>query len=74
MKLKTESGVSITIIEEGSSRILLFDKSVRAVELNKQEISRINALLNSHLKTRGDVAETESLRIQETSEVTSEGC
>ena len=47
MELKTESGVSITIIDDGSSKILLFDKSVRAVQLNDEEISRIRAELST---------------------------
>lgn len=46
MELKTESGVSITIIEDGPSRVLIFDKSVRAVGLNKEETSKISALLS----------------------------
>ncbi len=36
MELKTESGVSIIIIDDGSSKVLIFDKSVRVVELNKE--------------------------------------
>lgn len=47
MELKTESGVSITIIEDGSSKVLIFDKSVRAVGLSKEETSKISALLSS---------------------------
>jgi len=47
MKIKTESGVSISFIPEGSSKIILFDKPVRAIELKKEEISRINAFLSS---------------------------
>lgn len=47
MELKTDSGVSITIIETGSSKVLIFDKSVRAVELNEEELSKISASLTS---------------------------
>jgi hypothetical protein len=50
MELKTDSGVSITIIEAGSSRVLIFDKSVRAVELNEEEISKISASLSAKLE------------------------
>ncbi len=49
MELKTDSGVSITIIEAGSSKVLIFDKSVRAVELNEGELSKISASLISKL-------------------------
>jgi len=59
MKVKTDSGVSITIIAEGSSRILFFDKPVRAVELKKEETSQISALLVSNLETKTDAALTE---------------
>jgi hypothetical protein len=52
MELKTASGVSIKIIDEGSSKILFFNKSVRAVELNKQETSKISAMLVSNLETK----------------------
>ena len=45
MELKTESGVSITILEEGSSKVLIFSKAVRAIGLNKKEISKISSLL-----------------------------
>jgi hypothetical protein len=47
MELKTDSGVSITIIEAGSSKVLIFDKSVRAIELNEEELSKISAPLTS---------------------------
>lgn len=47
MELKTDSGVSITIIEEGSSKILVFSKPVRAVGLNRKELSKISNLLTS---------------------------
>lgn len=70
MELKTESGVSITIIEESSgSKVLLFNKFVRAVELNREETSRIRALLASNLKTKGNTTVTrEYLRTQEGNE------
>ncbi len=49
MKVETESGVSITIIAEGSSKVLIFDKSVRTIELSKDETVRISALLSPNL-------------------------
>lgn len=51
MKMKTESDVSITIVSEGSSKILLFDKLVCAIELKKRELSQLGALLASDLET-----------------------
>lgn len=51
MELKTESGVSITIIEGDSSAILAFDRSVRAVELSKAELSKIKAFLSPSMNT-----------------------
>jgi hypothetical protein len=74
MKLKTESGVSIGIIEQGSSKVLLFNKSVRAVELNKEEISRIRTLLTTNSETKKSRSNTESLGIQDSNGVTPEGC
>jgi hypothetical protein len=47
MKIKTESGVSITLVSEGSSKIVIFDRPVRIVELKQEEIPRINSFLNS---------------------------
>ena len=62
MELKTESGVSITIIEDGSSKVLIFDKSVRAVGLSKEETSKISALLSSksNMKSTSSTKERES--------------
>lgn len=57
MKIKTKSGVSITIIPEGSSRIMLFSKPIRAIELKEAESSQLSALLTSDLDTK---ANTES--------------
>ena len=45
--MKTESDVSITIIREGSSKILFFNKPVRVIELKKVESSQLSALLAS---------------------------
>jgi hypothetical protein len=55
MKIKTESGVSISFIPEGSSRIILFDKPVRVIELKKEEISQMSAaLLASSIEIKDD--------------------
>lgn len=55
MKVETESGVSITIIPEGSSKIMLFDKPVRVIELKKEEIFRLRVLLASSLPIKSKV-------------------
>jgi len=55
MEIKTESGVSITIIPEGSSKIMLFDKPVRAIELKKEETSQVSALLASGLEMKTNI-------------------
>lgn len=47
MKVKTESGVSITLVSEGSSKIVIFDRAVRAIELKQNEIPRIDSFLIS---------------------------
>jgi len=47
MELKTVSGVSIKIIDEDSSKTLIFSTSVRAIGLNKEETSKIGALLSA---------------------------
>jgi hypothetical protein len=72
MKVKTESGVSITIIEEGSSKVLMFDKSVRAVELNREETSKLSALLSSNRKAKSST-NTEFCKTQNNKEAASEG-
>jgi len=41
MNIKTETGVSIKIIPHGQSRILLFSKPVRLIELNEYEINQV---------------------------------
>ena len=55
MRVKTKSGVSITFIQEGSSKIMLFDRPVRAIELKKREIFQISALLAPSLETKTNV-------------------
>lgn len=61
MELKTESGVSIRIIEDGSSKVLIFDRSVRAVGLSEEETSKISALLSS----KSDAKRTSSTKAGE---------
>jgi hypothetical protein len=73
MELKTESGVSITIIEEGSSRILIFDRSVRAVELNEDETAKISTVLSSNLKARRFASNTDLTKTQNDRGATLEG-
>ena len=55
MKVKTESGVSITIIPEGSSKIMLFDRPVRLIEFKKEEVSQMSVLLASNLETKRSI-------------------
>ena len=55
MEIKTESDVSIIVIPEGSSKILLFNKPVRAIELKKMESSQLSALLASDFETKINV-------------------
>ena len=55
MKVETDSGVSITILPEGSSKIMVFDKPVRIIELKKEEASQIRVLLTSSLEIEPDV-------------------
>jgi hypothetical protein len=51
MKIKTESGVSIStvsgssLVPGSSSVLIIFDKPVMALELTKQELPRLAALL-----------------------------
>jgi hypothetical protein len=73
MRLKIGSGVSIVIVEEGPSKVIFFNRPVRAIELNKQEISQITALLNSDLKTKIGVADRDTIRIRESSKLPLEG-
>jgi len=74
MRLKTESGVSITIIEEGSSKILLFNKSVRAIELGKDEISQISALLTQQRSAKTYTTITKSTKPENCQKAAYEGC
>ena len=55
MEIKTKSDVSITVVPEGSSKILLFNKPVRAIELKKVESSQLSALLASDFETKINV-------------------
>ncbi len=67
MELRTDSGVSITIIEAGSSRVLIFDKSVRAVELNKEEVYKISASLISKSKIESSGTNSKRMRSKDKS-------
>ncbi len=72
MELKTESGVSIIIIDDGSSKVLIFDKAVRAVELNKKEVSKISAVLSSDSKAGRSAAKAEPTKAQDSTDITPE--
>jgi hypothetical protein len=58
MKLRTNSGVSISFIKEGNSgkfKVLVhFDKPVRTIELTKDESIRFASLLFDHTKPESD--------------------
>lgn len=73
MELKTESGVSITILKEGSSKVLVFNKPVRAVGLNKKEISKISSLLSLKPDAKESATEIKSLRSKKNKTATSGG-
>jgi len=67
MELKTESGVSIRVKTEGSSKIILFDKPVRTIELKKHESSQIGTLLASSPKEEASLAPIKLTRTSRTS-------
>lgn len=68
MKMKTESGVSITFISEGSSKIMSFDKPVRAIELKREEMQKIRSLLASNTEMEPVVRTRNISRISQTEE------
>jgi len=51
MKIKTKSEICITIGNFSSSKILFFDKPVRAIELTKEESQRVSSLLTDGTNT-----------------------
>jgi len=55
MKIRTLSGICINIANSSSSRLLLFDKPVRVIELTKDESFRVGALLNGGMNANGKV-------------------
>jgi len=67
MKVKTESGVSITLVSEGSSKIVIFDRPVRAIELKQHEIPRINSFLisRSEAESAADIQDINHLAQKE---------
>jgi uncharacterized protein len=56
MKIKTLSGICIDITNSSSSRLLFFDKPVRAIELTKDESFQVGTLLNDGTNTKGKMA------------------
>jgi predicted GTPase len=50
MKLKTQAGISIAIDSEGASKIISFDKPVRAIELTREEMLHFSTALTSDVK------------------------
>jgi len=51
MDIKTRSGIYINIGSDGSSRILSFDKPIRAIELTLDESFRVGKMLAMTQKT-----------------------
>ena len=51
MKIKTKSGVYITIDSNGPSNVVFFDKPVRTIELAKEESLQISSLLVGGINT-----------------------
>ena len=51
MKIKTKSGVYITIDSNGPSSVMFFDKPVRTIELAKEESLQISSLLVGGINT-----------------------
>lgn len=63
MEIKTNVGVHIEVRANGSSKIMSFDKSVRSIELTKDESAHIGTLLIMGAKT-GITAELRKLIIE----------
>jgi hypothetical protein len=72
MEVKTASGVSIKIVDEGSSKILIFSTSVRAIGLNKEETSAISALLLAISRVENPVDKPEFSESQDSESTSSE--
>ena len=47
MEIKTRSGICITVDNSTPSKVLLFDKPVRAVELTQEESLQVGAMLTA---------------------------
>ena len=45
MDVKTQSGIGVSIVEEKGSKILSFDRPVKAIELTKEESTRLGMSL-----------------------------
>lgn len=47
MKVKTRSGICVTVGSEGSSKVVFFDKPIRTIELTRDESLQVGALLTA---------------------------
>jgi predicted GTPase len=63
MRIKTQAGVAIVINSEGASKIMFFDKPVRAIELTKEEMLQVSTALASDVKV-GIAAELRKLLME----------
>lgn len=50
LRLKTRAGISIAIDSQGASKIISFDKPVRAIELTREETLHFSTALTSDVK------------------------
>jgi len=64
MKLKTQAGISIAIGSDGASKIISFDRPVRAIELTKEETLQVSNALTGDMKV-GTTAELRKLLVEE---------
>jgi len=60
MDLKLNSGIKVSIQENGSSKLLLFDKPVKVMELTREESTRLGSSLIKGCRT-GITAELRNL-------------
>jgi len=51
MDVKTKSGVGVCIVEGKGSKILSFDRPVKAIELNREESTRLGVSLVKDVQT-----------------------
>lgn len=55
MEIRTSSGICITVDNSGPSKALFFDKSVRTVELTKEESFQVSSLLTASASVKTEL-------------------